>query len=74
MKNDYIEIPDKIQGIELKDDEGFIIEKDAIPDTEAEEYPCSKDPNLKGSDPATIDLLIVYTPAAKAWLTPTLTE
>lgn len=67
LKNDYIEIPDKIQGIELKDDEGFIIEKDAIPDTEAEEYPCSKDPNLKGSDPATIDLLIVYTPAAKAW-------
>ncbi len=67
LKNDYLEIPKEIPAIELKEDEGYIIEKDLLPDTEADGYPCEKDPNLKGSDPATIDLLIVYTPAAKLW-------
>jgi hypothetical protein len=30
-------------------------------------HPCSPNPNLTGTDPATINLLVVYTPAAEAW-------
>ena len=65
LKNDVIEVPEEPPAEPAEEDihkeEGRIIEKDA------DINPCLWDTTLKGTDPAIIDLLIVYTPAAEAW-------
>ena len=57
MGNDVIEVP---QGIQFNEN-GNIVPQHALQDLMLN---CSHDPSLGVDDPATIDLLIVYTPAA----------
>jgi len=71
LRDDYIEIPDETPEEEAVEDdyqdEGMLFERDGTPDVEADSVPCYRDPNLKGTDPVVIDLMIVYTPAAENW-------
>ena len=52
---------------ETRIDESGNPEQGQLPDSERNPVACNRDPNLTGTDPATISLLIVYTPAAAAW-------
>ena len=69
LKNDYKEIPvETPEETEEEDsmEEGRMFDRDRSP-TDRDPVPCTRDSTLKGTDPAIIDLLIVYTPAAEAW-------
>ena len=62
LEDDYKEIP---TGIAVNDDHNW--GKSQTLRSSRGALSCTRDPNLKGTDPATIHLLIVYTPAAAAW-------
>ena len=70
LKNDYKEIPVE-RAIEKENYmEGTLIQENNLnPDTDADPVACTRDVNLTGTDPAVIDIMIVYTPAATVWAT-----
>jgi hypothetical protein len=61
--NDDKPIP---KGIRM-DGDGSTTGKSPMPRTLRDAPSCTRDQSLTGNDPASIGLLIVYTPAAKAW-------
>ena len=69
LDKDYKEIPT----LTPMDDDGEnhktgqFPQRAQAPTTSQDPVNCTRNPNLTGTDPATIDVLVVYTPAAATW-------
>jgi len=64
-KNDYLEIPVFTPMSEDRYNQETALSQ--IPEIGQNPLSCSRNPNLTGTDPAIIDVLVVYTPAAATW-------
>jgi hypothetical protein len=66
-KSDYKEIPSGIPVVNNNEKESQIPQNNNTIQKSPNAVSCTRDQNLTGTTPATINLLIVYTPAAAAW-------